>query len=234
MKELEDYSWFPKSFRQEQSEFIGDLAVFTGIYNPFLKHLNEHPTKTNHMHDLCSGSGKPAYHIFKRSPQFNQLTCSDKFDVNKNIPIEAYRFVEADVLNYSYTKNETYTMLNAFHHFDNKEQLQIVNRIKDGKAEAFIIEILEPSLLTFIKILLAGTLGVAVLTPFISKMTWRKFLLTYIVPITILTVTIDGLISVLKSKSSHRYREQFKHLDNIVVKEFRSLSGKSILIHIQN
>lgn len=234
MKELEDYSWFPDSFRQEQSEFIGNLAVFTGIYKPFLNFLREHPAKTNHMHDLCSGSGKPAYYIFKKSQQFKGLTCSDKFDVKKQIPFGVFQSVEADVLNMSYSKDETYTMLNAFHHFNNQEQNQIVNRIREGKSEAYLIEILDPSIITFVKILLAGTLGVVILTPFICKMTWRKFFLTYIFPITILTVTIDGLISVLKSKSAKQYREQFKQDNNIIVKEFYNLSGKSILIHIQN
>ena len=237
MKELEDHSWFPEFLRTEQSEFIGNMAVASGIFKPFIKHLKTSQKQSRILHDLCSGSGIPSRHIFHSSDVFNSLILSDKFPANTSWSDTKIQYISAstDVLNMSFDKHYCYMMLNAYHHFNTEEQNDIIKRCEEADAELYIIEILEPTLTCLIKVILAGTAGVLLLSPFIGKMTWRKLLFTYIIPLNILTISIDGIISVFKSKSKNQFKNQIADFaKKTEVMRLNSVAGPTTIIHISN
>lgn len=235
MKELEDYKWFPEFLRSEQSEFIGQMAIKTGIYFPLIKRLKSSDKLPKSLYDLCAGSGIPGQYIFEKTGCFDTLILSDKYpvsvDLNKNI---TYLNESADVLTMTYSKDHCYIMLNAFHHFNESEQQHILKNCEAAGAHLIVAEILEPSVLCFAKIALTGTLGVLLLTPFICKMSWKKFFFTYIIPLNCLTITIDGLISVLKSKSVNQFKKQLVGFNNIEISRLRTLAGPSIVIQLHH
>ncbi|MCC6817489.1 MAG: hypothetical protein IT245_01175 [Bacteroidia bacterium] len=235
MKELEDHTWFPDFLRVEQAEFIGQMAVFSGIYKPFIQLLKNCVHNSDSLHDLCSGSGVPGLHIFNASTSFKSLTLSDKFPLQKQWPDNIrYLSISTDILEMEFTPQYCYILLNAFHHFNEEEQNSIIKRCQEAGAEMYIAEILEPTLMCAIKVFLAGTIGVLLLTPFICKMTWRKFILTYLIPLNSITVSIDGIISVFKSKSQSRYINQLaKDNKQLNVLRLSNLAGPSIILHLQ-
>ncbi len=187
--------------------------------------------------DVCSGSGIPARHIFQQSGQFQSLILTDKFPIKADFSDTRIRYLNQahDVLTQPFDNTFCYTMLNAFHHFNQDEQNSIIQNSKGSGAELYIIEILEPSLTCLLKVILAGTLGVLFLSPFIGKMTWKKFLLTYILPLNILTITIDGVISVFKSKSLKQFEEQLQAFSKRAsIYRMTSLAGPTTIIHIKH
>lgn len=210
MKELEDYHWFPQSFRRFQTDFIGFFVLKFQFYKPFVTHLKQLNWKGKQL-DLCSGSGQPAISIFNDSNTFDNITLSDKFPdfhqpISNNIHFEMQ---SVDALTHVFESDVTYTMYNAFHHFTDAQKQLIVAKITEANAKAIFVEILNPNIVQIVKVLLAGTIGAFFLMPFVKPFSMKRLVFTYILPINLFTISYDGVVSVLKSKSIHQYKQLF-------------------------
>jgi hypothetical protein len=127
---------------------------------------------------------------------------------------------------------KTYTMFNAFHHFNEEDQNTIVSKIINANSKAYIVEILEPTIFTAIKVLFATSVGVLLFTPFVKPFSIGRLFFTYVIPMNVFTITYDGILSTIKSKSKSTYQKIFK--DNTErIKVERLNSGISPLILIQ-
>lgn len=234
MNELEDYKWFPPILRNFQTEFIGFVVARFNIYDVFVKQLKSLSLPLQPMTDLCSGSGEPAISIFRKSNCFSQLILTDKYP-NKlkfNDDNIFYESRSTDVLEMEFKQGTTYTMFNAFHHFDDADKEKITQKIQSAGATAFFVEILEPDLICLLKVIFATTIGSIFLTPFIQPFSFKRLLFTYIIPINIITITFDGIVSVLKSRSVKQYQKiVIKNQNSIEV--FRLKKGLSSLIVIE-
>lgn len=186
------------------------------------------------MFDLCSGSGEPACTIFKNSEVFKQLTLSDKYpNTAGNFDKHTlYLTKSTDALNIQFHSDAIYTMFNAFHHFSDNEKLKITNSMIAAEAKGYFVEILAPDFFFVLKIAFTTTIGALLLTPFIKPFSFKRLLFTYILPINILTITTDGLISVFKSRSVKQYQNLFAPMKENV-KVFSIQKGLSSLIIIQ-
>ena len=234
MKELEDYDWFPSVLRNFQTEFIGFVVDKFRVYDAFVQLLQTMQLPKLPMTDLCSGSGEPAMSIFRKSHCFSRLTLTDKFPNAFNLPDEDiyYDKQSIDVLTMAFQPDRYYTMFNAFHHFTDEEKVTIVQDLQNSGATAFIVEILEPTVFCFLKVCFMTTIGSLVLTPFIRPFSMKRLLFTYLLPINIFTITFDGIVSVLKSRSVKQYQKLLAYHDN-VIKVIRIKNGLTPLIIIQ-
>ncbi len=223
MKELEDFHWFPQIFRNFQTEFIGFIVANYAIYKPFIEYLKSEP-KQQTMFDLCSGSGEPAISIFEKSKLFSTLILSDKFPSSKKI-------ITTDVLNTSFSPNTCYTMFNAFHHFTDEEKLSIIKMIQKNNANGYFVEILEPSFIFLIKVFITTTICNLLLAPFIKPFSIKRLFFTYLLPINILSITYDGIVSVCKSRSMKQYKKLFQD-ENVDVLKLHGTLSSLILIKI--
>ena len=200
MKELEDYAWFPVMFRRFQMDFIGYVVTTFNFYDVFIQHLQKKENTSMPMFDLCSGSGEPAITIFKKSSSFTSLTLSDKFPSTPAIH-------QLDVLNMTFEKGQCYTMFNALHHFTDEEKISILANIKASGAKAYFVEILEPSILFLLKVCGLTLVLNLFITPFIRPFSLSRLFFTYIIPINLISITYDGVVSVLKSRSLKQYQQ---------------------------
>jgi hypothetical protein len=209
LKELEDYDWFPNMLRQYQTDYIGFVVSKFGIYRPFIKYLKSNVPKSPMMFDLCSGSGQPAINIFQQLNNFKQLLLSDKFPqhLTSDINNVSYMDESTDATKAIFKKHHTYTMFNAFHHFDDGQKQQMVSSMIASESEAYFVEILEPRFLCFIKVLLATLVGTILLTPFIRPFSFKRLLFTYLIPINLITITYDGMVSVYRSRTVKQYEK---------------------------
>jgi hypothetical protein len=213
-KELEDYDWFPPILRKYQMQNIGIQVELLGLYAQIVpligKILQQH--KIQQITDLCSGSGFPAMYVHKRLTHRPLTTIlTDKFPQ----PFVAAQgihpeMLELDVLDFTPDSQTLYTMFNAFHHFEPQEQAALVQKIMDAKSALVVVEVLKPNLWNCLLVTLASTLGVWVFFWWIRPFEWRRFLFTYLLPINVLTVWLDGIISIFKSKSAKTYENSLK------------------------
>ncbi len=234
MKELEDYRWFPAVLRNFQTEFIGFVVTTFNVYGVFIQHLKTLSLSERSMTDLCSGSGEPAISIFRKSNCFSHLSLSDKYpnEMKLNVGDISYDRISRDVLEMEFKPGTYYTMFNAFHHFTDEEKLKIVQKIQTSGSAAFIVEILEPTVFCLLKIFFTTTIGTLLLTPFIQPFSLRRLFFTYIIPINLITISFDGIVSVLKSRSVKQYQNIFANNGN-AIKIFRLKSRLHTLIVIQ-
>ena len=194
MKELEDYQWFPNWLRHYQITFIGYISVKMLLFKPLINIINNLPPIANWV-DLCSGSGLPASYNYQKTAINVPITYTDKFPINKKV-------TNLDVLNHTYMPNTLYTMYNSWHHFNNKEQKAIVTNISNKKAPFIIIELLQPNIIYILKVFFAATVGQLIFAPFVTPFSIKRLFFTYIIPLNLVTVLIDGIISVIKANST--------------------------------
>jgi hypothetical protein len=233
MKELEDYNWFPPLLRNFQTDYIGFVVAKFNIYQAFIEYLKTQDHLNSIAYDLCAGSGEPACSIFSKSGVFSKLFLSDKYPNTKFIDIENIIYVDesVDVLSMKFEHGITYTMFNAFHHFTDLEKQEIVLKCDQAKANLFIVEILEPNVWMLLKVLVLTTIGVFLFSPFIKPFSWKRLLFTYLIPINLLTISIDGMISVCKSRSLKKYKRMFADINKIKV--FHLKKGISLLVVLE-
>jgi hypothetical protein len=99
------------------------------------------------------------------------------------------------------------TFFNAFHHFTAEQQLAIVRTLA-GRG-VFVFEVLQPNAFVFLKILFTTTIGQLLLTPFVRPFRWSRLFFTYVLPINLVTVPWDGLVSVLRVDTAATLKERF-------------------------
>lgn len=234
MKELEDYAWFPTVFRNFQTEYIGYLVVQFKVYEIFIEYLQSLKITEQKMTDLCSGTGAPAIAVFKKSPFFSLLTLTDKIPVALALSDGAITYPNrsTDVLEMEFNSETCYTMFNAFHHFSAAEQKVLIQKMQHSGCRAFIVEILEPTILCLLKVFFATTIGYLLISPFIAPFSLKRLVFTYVIPINLFTITYDGIISVFKSRSAEEYQTLFKASKN-PLNIFRIKGGLSPLVVLQ-
>jgi hypothetical protein len=208
MKELEDFAWFPNRLRRWQMDFIGSLALWLRLYRPLVPVAQQllRQTKGNRITDCCSGSGIPAIYLHRQLPPGTVTLLSDKFPQPfAGTDGVAYQAGSCDLLQLQPVAGQLYTLYNAFHHFTTAEQLGLLQRFARSGAPCLIAEILEPGPFNLIKILFATTVGQVLAAPFVRPFDWMRLACTWLLPINLVTVTYDGLVSVLKSKTARQY-----------------------------
>lgn len=204
LPELEDYPWFPKKLRSMQMDYIGWLVKFFKIYHPLIPKLNQLASKQSIWVDLCSGSGMPIESIQKDIQGIQQIVLTDLFpDPNKKS--DQFTIV-GNSLNASepFDQSGFRTMFNAFHHFNDLDKIKVLkNHAEHG---ILIAEILEPNFFNAIKILFTTTIGQLLLRPFVKPFSISGIIFTYLIPINLITVSWDGLASVLKSSTENELK----------------------------
>lgn len=240
IKELEDYAWFPAILRKYQMELIGMTVSYFGFYHTIANQINAdlNTSDLKSITDLCSGSGLPGIYVHRKlqMPEVQTLL-TDKYP--QQIITEdgvTYSTNSFDINDLNPDSGTYYTMYNAFHHLPENEQKSLIQKVLSTKSQLMIVEIVQPGLLNIIKVTMASTLGVWFLCPKIRPFEWKRLFYTYILPVNILTVLIDGYISVLKSKSIKDYSLQLEAIfptqTGITISEHSAFPAKIITIKI--
>jgi hypothetical protein len=83
-----------------------------------------------------------------------------------------------------------------------------------------------------LKVLFMTTAGTLLLTPFIRPFSFRRLLFTYVLPLNIITITYDGIVSVCRSTSAGGYQKMFEPFGE-AVRVIRLKKGLTPLVVIQ-
>jgi hypothetical protein len=238
LKELEDYPWFPSYLRKMQLEYVGWISVQLKLYQPVLELLSKFPS--NNWTDLASGSGWPAFYLQKNASHQIHYTLSDLYPDSVSNEVKKQMEVELEPLNlidFQPQIGKHYSIFNAFHHFTSEQQKQLINKMKEARASCIIAEVLEPSLLCFSQVTLAAFILQPLTAWAMRPFSILRLIITYLIPIQLITVAWDGWLSVLKSKTVKQYKELLSefadHQYSIEVKRIQQLQGNLIIIIAQ-
>jgi hypothetical protein len=219
-------------------EYIGSIIQWVQFYQPIVPVLKIllKENRTNTIHDLCSGSGLPAVYMQEQIGDKYATILTDKFPDSSfsNTRMVTYLKQESDVMELLPEAGKCFTMYNAFHHFNQQQQQQIIQKLQTANAPFFFAEILEPDIFTLIKIIFTTTILQLFTAPFVHPFSLLRVLFTYIIPVNIFTVTYDGVVSVLKSKSVKQYQKLLQEVTNssyeLSVQRYSSWKGAVICI----
>jgi hypothetical protein len=128
-----------------------------------------------------------------------------------------------------------YSMYNAFHHFSSGEQQALIRKMAANSNAFLFAEILQPGILTMIRIIFAATILQLFTAPFIKPFSLKRLFFTYVLPVNLLTVLYDGIISVSKSRSFKYYCRLLEDIsdNNFAVSVGQSNNWKGALIFIK-
>jgi hypothetical protein len=198
--ELEDQSWFPEYLRRMQTEYIGWLVEVLGVYAPLATELGAALSLSGGttVVDLCSGNGGPIRTLARSSALAGvRFILTDAFPspAGTGAPNIAWEPAPVDALSENVPPGFR-SCFNAYHHFSEQEKVDLL-RIH-GRQGLLVAEILRPTPVCFLQVLLTTTVLQVLLCPFVKPFRWDRLLFTWLLPVNLLTVTWDGLVSVFR------------------------------------
>jgi hypothetical protein len=224
--EFGDQKWCPHAVRETTTDFLTGLYKLLNIYEPAYKKVEEvlDKTKVTSIVDCCSGSGGPIRYLRdyldKAGKKSTVITLTDKYP-----NIKALSKLEAMYPGSIFAKKEAVeankmpsslkgmrTFFSSFHHFSPTQAKQILQDAVDHNAPIGIFECTQRHPRDFIRVLLSP-LYVLCLTPFTKKLTLRKFLLTYILPVASLVYAWDYFVSALRTYSTKELTTLINQID---------------------
>ena len=238
IKELEDYTWFPPLLRRFQMDFIGFTVSCLKVYEELAPVVKQFTEKNNvqAVQDVCSGSGAPALYMHRQTKFTGYTVLSDKFPPHSFNSKENIHYLKkaVDVLDLQVQPGVCYTMYNALHHFSDAQKKQLMRKIQEGKGLFLFAEILKPGIAEMLKILFTTTILQLLLVPFIRPFSLLRIFFTWVLPVNLITVTYDGVVSVFKSSTAAQFRKLCDtiqvHNYHITVSEIKSWKSNMVYI----
>lgn len=213
--EFEDFPWFPYVLRDCMTRYILLIHKLLKTKIDLVKLIEQlvQKTKSNTIHDLCSGSGGPMIEVIKQINDSSdgqlELILTDKFPNRKvaqkinNIDGKevSYKTASVDATNYGVEHKGIRTMVCSLHHFLPDQVHAILKSASDSKQPFLAYEISDnsiPNFLWWIAIPI-NILMVLLLTPFVRPLSFSQLIFTYLIPVLPLLIAWDGAVSNIRT-----------------------------------
>lgn len=209
--EWEDQPWFPELFRS----FITDHLVFHArrLFLPLAPKLSEtlKTTGNTKIVDLCSGSGGPLPVLLSEcSDTLNLKVTATLTDLYPNIETLEQTKVKSDgaidyqaesinAMNCPDSLKGMRTLFTALHHFRPDDAKKILADAVNKRVAIGAFEIQERNIFKLLITPIIIFLSAFILTPFVGRMTFSRFVFTYLIPLMPFFYTWDGVVSCLRT-----------------------------------
>ena len=206
--EIHDLEWCPKVLREGLTDFlevmIGERDIYGAIRPILLESLAT--SGAGNVVDLCSGAGGPWASWRRKGLNDAKITLTDKFPNQaacqrlRDDPLPGLRYwpESVDATSVPPALEGFRTVFTAFHHFPPESAARIIRTAIDENQPIAICEYTCRHLAAILFMLLSP-LAVWGLTPRMRTRGWLKLLLTYALPLIPLIVTLDGVVSCLRT-----------------------------------
>jgi hypothetical protein len=212
LHELEDQPWFPNVLRESMTDYLRYFLLKSQFYKPIIPVLKKaiERSGTNHIVDLCSGSGGPAQQMVKElQSQYGidaSITLTDKFPntnafahlAKKSNGKINYVCESVDATSVPAELKGLRTIFSGFHHFDPETAKHVLKDAISQKATIAIFDGGDRDIFTIIAMIVFHPLALFFLTPFFRPFRWSRLLFTYVIPLIPICTVWDGVISILK------------------------------------
>ncbi|GJM62859.1 hypothetical protein [Persicobacter diffluens] len=224
--EFEDLPYFPKKIRNYGTDFLQFVANQFNFYEGLIPILQKGIQKSgrHQIIDLASGGGGGWKSII---PQLQKVESKFQIRLTDLYPnITAFKKQQAQFPEVLHFENQTVSALNvpsnlkglrtmflSFHHFNEKNAVQILQNAVEEQQAILIVEAQERNLLNLIKFFFSP-INVLLTTPFIRPFSIGRILFTYLIPIVPFFVWWDGFVSVLRTYTLREMKEMTEKLQN--------------------
>lgn len=215
--EFTDIPWWPQSLRSLVTDFLHTLIEINQPFSPNIPLMAQalRATGQDRIVDLCSGSSGPWLHLAEQLRNevgsCIEVLLTDKFPskivsrrVSSTVGLTCHP-ESVDALAVPAELNGVRTLFDGLHHFEPASAQAIIEDAVKSNQAIIVFELLQR---TWSAVLLALTtpLGVFFLTPIIRPFSFRRILFTYVIPISPIIITWDGLISELRCYTADELR----------------------------
>lgn len=227
-KELHEHGWFPALCRDQLTDFLSFFNIYSGIYRPALKRLQEllgtsdlPPVYT----DLCAGGGlydwRFAQYLSRRLGRTLRVRLTDLYpsyrrwkeieDLSGGMVIPSDRPMSArDAIE---SEEGLHVMFSGLHHFSPDEiEEMILAAVEKGRALAFFDYSQRRRLLWEAFMMFSSVPFMILTAPLVWKFSWKRLFFTWIFPVLPLLLLTDGWLSRLRA---YRVEELRGILDRI-------------------
>jgi len=225
--EWEDQVWMPAVFRNFITDNLHFMAGFMGLFQPMTDKLYQamQTCGETRILDLCSGGGGPVPALAQRfQHQYGftpQVTLTDLYPNE-----EAFARLERDSGGAIRGERRSIsafdvpaelpgfrTLFTGFHHFRPAQAHRILADAVAKRRGIAVFEAQERRFPTVLLVPLAVFFTSLLFTPFAGRMSWRRFLFTYLIPICPLVYAWDGFVSCLRTYSPRELRRLVSDLE---------------------
>lgn len=208
--ELHDFHWCPKAIRDGLTDFLELSIDARDTYGPVRKKILEvlNRSEAARVVDLCSGGGGPWIHWMRKGEIRSTAVLTDKYPNSQaqdrlsrlGLPGLSYCNEPVDVAAVPPELTGFRTLFTSFHHFRPEQAKGVLRDAVTNRQPIGVFEFTSRTPKALILMLLSP-LAVWLLTSREKKIGLSRWLLTYLVPVIPLVVTIDGIVSCLRTYS---------------------------------
>ena len=232
--EFHDFHWCPKTIRDGLTDFLETSIDAQDTYGPVRNKILEVLSRSGATRfvDLCSGGGGPWIHWLRKGEIESTAILTDKFPNHQardrlsrlGLPGLSYCSQPVDVTAVPSDLTGFRTLFTSFHHFRPEQAKRV---LRDAVANRQPIGIFEFTSRTpkAMLLMLFSPLAVWLLTARTRPIGLMRWLFTYPLPVIPLVVTIDGVISCLRTYSV-RELKTLADATSVEAAEYTWLAGK--------
>jgi hypothetical protein len=207
--ELEDLPWWPRVFRDGETDYLATALRVAKTYSVMVPRLAAALERSGarQIVDLCSGGGGPWLDLLPALRARNatvSLCLTDKYPntdalakVAEKMPGVRFEAESVSALDVPERLTGFRTVFAAFHHFRPTDAREILaSAVRDGQG----IAVCEAASRSYraLGAMLGVPLAVWLLTPVIQPFRWSRLFWTYVVPVIPAAMLFDGLVSCLR------------------------------------
>jgi hypothetical protein len=209
--ELEDQAWCPRVVRDLATDYLRFIERLFRLHLHALPVLSRalDEAGVDRIVDLCSGGAGPVPELVRELGKDGINVHVTLTDLYPNVAAfaEARRQSDGriDFIDTSVDARQVpadleglRTFFNSFHHFDPRDAVAILTDAAESGQPIAVFEIPERSILMALPLLLTPLIIWAT-TPFIRPWSWKRLVLTYLVPAVPLICLWDGVVSQLRA-----------------------------------
>lgn len=235
--EFEDQSWFPETIRESMTDYLRFLFNTFKLYQPVLPLLKDAlvKTNTNHILDLCSGSGGAMESIYDDLRlTFNEdikIILSDLFpglSVYQHINDRSnggisFIPVPVDATNVPSDAKGFRTIFSGFHHFNQEKAKMVLKNAVDARQGIGIFDGGNKSLWMVLLIMIFHPILLVLCTPFFRPFRISRLIFTYLIPVIPFCTIWDGINSILRL---YTQKELLRMAHEVCNDDYIWISGK--------
>jgi hypothetical protein len=224
--ELHELPGCPELLRRIATDYLRTVGEVFRAFEPVTPLLTEalEAHGSRRIIDLCSGGGGPVLAVArsaeKRLGFVPEVVLTDLYPnleafawaAERAPRTVSYEPTPVDATAVPDRLHGVRTMFDAFHHFRPEQARQLLADAAARRQPLLVVEATERKLPAMLGMIVLVPLLVLLLTPFVRPLSFGRLWLTYVIPVAVPLILVDGIVSCLRSYTPRELEDMTRGL----------------------